>query len=119
MSVFALKRILPVILDRTRSVSVNHNVSSSPNSFDRLQKWQELKNNSLSLTKFILLVNLACSSLLKAQDSSASVKDFDKGIGPILQQYCYDCHGSKKTKGKVKLTDYKSWADLEKHPELI
>jgi hypothetical protein len=119
MSVFALKRILYVILDRTRSMSGDHNVSSSPNSFDRLQKWQELKNNSLSLTKFILLVTLACSSLLTAQDSSASVKDFGKGIGPILQQYCYDCHGSKKTKGKVKLTDYRSWADLEKHPELI
>jgi len=100
-------------------MSGDHNVSTSPNSFDRLQKWQELKNNSLSLTKFILLVTLACSSLLKAQDSSASVKDFGKGIGPILQQYCYDCHGSKKTKGKVKLTDYRSWADLEKHPELI
>jgi hypothetical protein len=47
------------------------------------------------------------------------VKDFGKSIGPILQQYCYDCHGSKKTKGKVKLTDYRSWEDFEKNPELI
>ena len=67
----------------------------------------------------LILAFLACSSPTKAQDSSARVKDFGKGIGPILQQYCYDCHGSKKTKGKVKLTDYRSWEDFEKNPELI
>ena len=67
----------------------------------------------------LILAFLACSSPTKAQDSSARVKDFGKSIGPILQQYCYDCHGSKKTKGKVKLTDYRSWEDFEKNPELI
>ena len=67
----------------------------------------------------ILFAALACSSLVKAQDSSARANDFGKDIGPILQEYCYDCHGRKKTKGKVKLTDYGSWADLEKNPELI
>ena len=29
------------------------------------------------------------------------------------------CRRAKKTKGKVKLTDYESWAELEKNPELI
>ncbi len=71
------------------------------------------------LSTFILFAALACSSLAKAQDPSARADDFGKGIGPILQEYCYDCHGRKKTKGKVKLTDYGSWADLEKNPELI
>ena len=71
------------------------------------------------LSTFILFAALACSSPVKAQDSSARANDFDKGIQLILQEYCYDCHGRKKTKGKVKLTDYGSWADLEKNPELI
>ena len=71
------------------------------------------------LSTFILFAALACSSPVKAQDPSARANDFGKGIGPILQEYCYDCHGRKKTKGKVKLTDYGSWADLEKNPELI
>ena len=71
------------------------------------------------LSTFILFAALACSSPVKAQDSSARANDFDKGIQPILQEYCYDCHGRKKTKGEVKLTDYGSWADLEKNPELI
>ena len=75
-----------------------------------------MKNNYLATTGLVLL---ACLSSVKAQDSVESVNDFAKGIRPILQEYCYDCHGTKKTKGKVKLTDYDSWADLEKNPELI
>ena len=75
-----------------------------------------MKNNYLATTGLILL---ACLSSVKAQASVESVNDFAKGIRPILQEYCYDCHGTKKTKGKVKLTDYDSWADLEKNPELI
>ena len=75
-----------------------------------------MKNNYLATTSLVLL---ACLSSVKAQDSAESVNDFAKGIRPILQEYCYDCHGTKKTKGKVKLTDYDSWADLEKNPELI
>ena len=63
---------------------------------------------------FSLLV-LVCPSTLKAETST----DFVKDIKPILQNYCYDCHGLKKTKGKVDLTEYKTWEDLEKNPELI
>jgi len=65
----------------------------------------------------LLVVGAGCP--VKAQDPSARADDFGKGVGPILQEYCYACHGRKKTKGKVKLTDYGSWADLEKNPELI
>ena len=63
---------------------------------------------------FSILV-LVCPSTLKAETNS----DFVKDIKPILQNYCYDCHGLKKTKGKVDLTEYKTWEDLEKNPELI
>ena len=37
----------------------------------------------------------------------------------MLKQHCHDCHGREKTKGKVDLTSYRSWEDLEKNPELI
>jgi hypothetical protein len=47
------------------------------------------------------------------------VDDFNKRIQPILESYCYDCHGKKKTKGKVKLTEYSSLNELERNPQLI
>jgi hypothetical protein len=67
---------------------------------------------------FALLAALLLSSTAHATNPS-SVGNFTKGIRPILDQYCYDCHGRKKTKGKVKLTDYTSWAGLQKNPKLI
>lgn len=62
---------------------------------------------------------LATSTTAQAEKPSTSLGDFKKGIQPILQKYCYDCHGQKKTKGKVDLTGYTSWADLESNPHLI
>jgi mono/diheme cytochrome c family protein len=95
------------------------NLPSSPKSSDRQRGDREERSNSLGATKFILFAALACPSLVQAQDPAAGANDFGKGIGTILQEYCHDCHGGKKTKGKVKLTDYGSWAELEKNPELI
>ena len=104
---------------RIGSMSGVCKIPSPPNSSDRQRGRREKKSNPLATATFILFAALACSSPVKAQDPSARADDFGKGIGPILQEYCYDCHGRKKTKGKVKLTDYGSWADLEKNPELI
>lgn len=76
----------------------------------------------LSLGFFIKLVFAAAllgSSSVHAEKPSSKIRDFKKGIQPILEKHCYECHGQKKTKGKVDLTGYSSWADLEKHPELI
>ena len=95
------------------------NISSSPNSFDRQRVRLEKKSNSLTTITFILFVTLAYSSPVNAQAPSTKANEFGKGIQPILQKYCYDCHGLKKTKGNVKLTEYGSWADLENNPELI
>ena len=116
---FVLKRILPAIPDRTRSMSGIYNVPSSPNFSDRQRVHLNKKSNLPIVIKFILFVTLIFSSSVKAQDFSAKGNDFNKNIKPILQVYCYDCHGLKKTKGKVNLTDYKTWSDLEKNPELI
>lgn len=56
---------------------------------------------------------------LAAETTVQDRVDFNQRIGPILGKYCYDCHGRKQTKGKVKLTEYASWVDLEKNPQLI
>src|SRR3954463_5746875 len=38
----------------------------------------------------------------------AKEESFKKEIQPILQQYCYDCHGNGKSKGDLALDQYKT-----------
>ncbi|MDB4438317.1 DUF1592 domain-containing protein [bacterium] len=71
------------------------------------------------MARFVLATALLISFSAWADESPSSSRDFKKGIQPILEKHCYQCHGREKTKGKVDLTGYSSWADLEKHPELI
>ena len=85
---------------------------------DRVRR--KKKSQFQAAVRFILLASLLCCSIpTRAQGDLAKPDDFNKSIRPILKGYCYDCHGGKKTKGKVNLTDYHSWADLEKNPDLI
>ena len=71
-------------------------------------------HTQLSLGLTILLFFVASINA-----TAEKISDFGKDIKPILQNYCYDCHGLKKTKGKVDLTNYNTWSDLEKNPELL
>ena len=96
ISLFDLKRVSSLVIDQIGAMKTFRNIHA--------------------LSIFLILGSL---NLVKAQDSISVGGDFGKDIKPILQQYCYDCHGLKKTKGKVDLTDYDSWSDLEKNPELI
>jgi len=57
--------------------------------------------------------------MTQAAEPSKSVADFNKTIQPILENHCYDCHGKKEPKGSVKLTEFSSWKDLEKKPQLM
>ena len=66
-----------------------------------------------------LLAAFLLSSITQAAEPSKSVDDFSKRVQPILETYCYDCHGRKETGGKVNLTEFSSWKDLEKSPQLI
>jgi hypothetical protein len=66
-----------------------------------------------------LLVAFLLSSITQAAEPAKSADDFKQRIQPILQNYCYDCHGRKETEGQVRLTEYSSWNDLEKNPLLI
>ena len=67
----------------------------------------------------LALAALVFSSTGHAETPSEKVGDFRNGIQPLFEKHCYDCHGGKKTKGKVDLTAYASWSDLEANPELI
>ena len=77
------------------------------------------KCNFRSATWAILVLSLAIASPVRALETSASVAHFSQGVGSLLEQHCHSCHGREKTKGKVDLTTYRSWEDLEKNPELI
>ncbi len=95
------------------------NLPSPPDSSGWQRRRRERKSNPLAAATFILFAALACSSPIKAQDPSVRANEFNKGIGALLQEYCHDCHGRKKTKGKVDLTKYGAWSDLQEDPELI
>ena len=89
-------------------------VSPGRSAEERLQKW-----DFRAAIRVILLAVLVCGLQVKAQEPSASASNFSQGVGALLKQHCHDCHGREKTKGKVDLTSYRSWEDLEKNPELI
>jgi len=75
----------------------------------------------MAAASIVLPAIAACLSVVNAQDPSLPVRanDFGQSIGPILQEYCHGCHGHNKAKGKVRLTNYESWSELEKDPGLI
>ena len=77
LSLFDLKRVSSLVIDQIGAMKTFRNIHA--------------------LSIFLIL---GSSTLVKAQDSISVGGDFGKDIKPILQQYCYDCHGLKKTKGK-------------------
>ena len=83
--------------------------------FIHISNFFGIRNNSHPIFGVTILLFLVASINANAE----KISDFGKDIKPILQNYCYDCHGLKKTKGKVDLTNYNTWSDLEKNPELI
>jgi Protein of unknown function (DUF1592)/Protein of unknown function (DUF1588)/Protein of unknown function (DUF1587)/Protein of unknown function (DUF1585)/Protein of unknown function (DUF1595)/Ca-dependent carbohydrate-binding module xylan-binding/Planctomycete cytochrome C len=58
---------------------------------------------------FVLFVALPQSS--RAASKNRSI-DFHKQVAPLLDKYCYSCHGNGKHKGDVALDTYKSMGDL-------
>ncbi len=44
-----------------------------------------------------------------------ALKSFDRDIQPVLEQYCYDCHGMGRKKGGVQLDGFASDAAVRDH----
>ncbi len=60
-----------------------------------------------------LVAALSCASFTRAAEPF--VETFERDIQPILDQYCYDCHGYGSDKGGVTLDGFKSAAELRDH----
>lgn len=48
----------------------------------------------------------------------ADAVDFAKDIKPLLQTYCYDCHGEKRQKGEINLAKFPDEASFYRDPKL-
>ena len=55
--------------------------------------------------KFLLVIFLALP-VYSAQMSKASLAEYSSKVKPILNKYCFSCHGEKKQKGKIRLDDF-------------
>ena len=58
-----------------------------------------LKFSTAFLTVFLI-------SALNAEMKKESIAKFNKEIKPILSKYCFECHGEKKQKGKIRLDNF-------------
>lgn len=45
-------------------------------------------------------------------------EDFEKVIKPILQKYCFECHGMEKKKGDLDLEAYREYSQVTAAPEV-
>jgi len=54
--------------------------------------------------------------ILLSSDLAAS--PYETTVRPFLAEFCIDCHGGKKVKGKVDFTKIKTQADLDAHFEI-
>ncbi len=66
----------------------------------------------MSLRHNLILLFIAPLWLRSAQPAMDA---FKQDIQPVLEQYCYDCHGRGKEKGGVRLDGFKSEAELKDH----
>ena len=59
-------------------------------------------------------LTMAAVLALAGTASAEDAKEFEKKIEPLLQDYCYDCHGDGSKKGEISLDAFK---DLSSHLE--
>ena len=62
----------------------------------------------MSLRQSLILLFLAPACVRSAEPALVA---FKQDIQPVLEQYCYDCHGRGKEKGGVKLDGFTSDTD--------
>ena len=55
---------------------------------------------------------LAFSSAASAAEQTPALIAFEKNVAPLLQKYCYECHGNGKHKGDVALDRDQSLAEI-------
>lgn len=55
--------------------------------------------------KYLIILFLALP-VYSAQMSKASMAEYNSNVKPILDKYCFSCHGEKKQKGKIRLDNF-------------
>ena len=68
----------------------------------------------IRLGAFALLSFVAANAAMASSDASA----FHKEIKPLLEKYCWDCHGDGMDKGKVSFDTFKSDQEMLEKKEL-
>jgi hypothetical protein len=71
--------------------------------------------SSWTLTLAGLLLCTTWYAQLAAQDHD----DYAATVRPLLQSYCWDCHGQARHKGELNLQAYATAADLQAHGEVL
>ncbi len=62
----------------------------------------------------LYLIAAACAAgVCRAEDSTLA--SFNREAEPILEQYCYDCHGDGSKKGGVQFDEFKSGDQIRNH----
>ncbi|MDA1276409.1 MAG: DUF1592 domain-containing protein [Verrucomicrobia bacterium] len=90
---------------------------TDPRSGARLCEAQQLKSLRLS-TKRISMVQfflVAAFGLISLAEDSIS---FSSDVRPLLQEYCFKCHGSNKPKGGINIEKFAETTDVYRDPKL-
>jgi hypothetical protein len=66
-------------------------------------------------TRTLALVAAALGLALTCRAGDTALSSFHQEIAPVLDQYCYDCHGGGSSKGGVDLDDFRTEADIRNH----
>lgn len=64
----------------------------------------------------LFLAIFVCAPFVSRADAAP---DFASEVRPLLDKYCFNCHGEKRPKGGVNLAKYADEAALQKNPKLL
>lgn len=66
-----------------------------------------------ALAAGILLASLSSAPSARAEDSPLA--SFDREVQPVLDEYCYNCHGDGEKKGGIDLDAFKTDSEVRNH----
>ena len=67
---------------------------------------RKIKGSWFKYQLTVLMTVICCPGLVMAgEGQDGAVGEFESRIKPLLEQYCYDCHGDGAAKGEVSLDD--------------
>lgn len=58
-------------------------------------------------------------ALLLAGAADLQAVDFESEVAPLLQKYCYDCHGPEHQKAGLSFSQYQTEADFKADPDVL